>query len=111
MPVLRTDVDEREREIQRREAAIDAITQKARAERPRYSRTFWIIALVVGMLGVGAFFEIMRTDGEWTGSATASPHESGFATGTIIGLAVGVAIGFAIGRRQSSSPHSERKRP
>ena len=104
MPVLPRDVDERER-------AIQAITQKARAERPRYSRTFWIIALVVGMIGIGAFLEIMRTDGEWTGSATASPHESGFATGTIIGLAVGIAIGFAVGRRQSSSPHSERKRP
>ena len=91
--MLRTDVDDRER-------AIEAITQKAREERPRHSRTFWFAALVVGMLGIGAFFEIMRTDGERPTSTTAPPHEGGFATGAAIGLAVGVAIGFAIGRRR-----------
>ena len=89
--VLRTDVDDRER-------AIEAITQKARAERPRHSTTFWVAALVVGMIGLGAFFKIMRTDGERPTSTTPPPHESGLATGIVIGIAVGIAIGYAIGR-------------
>jgi len=93
VPVLRTDVDERER-------AIEAITQKAREERPRHSPTFWIAALVVGMLGLGAFFEIMRTEGRSSSPATAPAHESGFATGILLGLAAGIAIGVAIGRRR-----------
>ena len=100
VPVVQNVVDERERAIQGREAAIEAITQKARAERPRHSRTFWIAALVVGMLGVGAFFEIIRTEGEMPASSTRAPHESGFATGAVIGLALGIAIGFAVGRRR-----------
>jgi hypothetical protein len=54
---------------------------------------------------------ILRVDDHPLRSATAPPHDSGFATGIVIGLAVGIAIGWAIARRQSSMPHSERKRP
>jgi hypothetical protein len=63
-----------------RERAIEAITQKAREGRARHSRTFWIAALIVGMLGVGAFFEIMRTEGEWAPSTDAPPRSASRST-------------------------------
>jgi hypothetical protein len=111
MPVLRTLVADD------REQAIEAITAAARESRARHSRTFWFFALAIGLLGIAAFIVILLVDKGPSSTSSAPAHDSSFATGLAIGIGVGIAIGFAIARRQSSvarqssMPHSDRKRP
>ena len=104
-----------------RERQVAAIVREARKTRPRTSRTVWIAAIVVGVLGVVGFALAMTTDGSSpSGVQPQAASRLGFSAGLVIGLSWGApgrggaSVALAITREvavRDYAFHSERKSP
>ncbi|MEO8698638.1 MAG: hypothetical protein ABI867_01310 [Kofleriaceae bacterium] len=93
-----------------REQAIEAVMQKARANRPRTSRVLWIVAGVVGLACIVGFVAIVLSDDDLaTPSPVATDSGPGFTAGILIGAVVGIVLGIALARR--GQLHSSNKSP
>jgi len=101
-----------------REAALAAITERARGVRKAAPRWLWIAAIAVGCLAAVGFAIAMLSPGAPAASEHAPhavEHPASYRalysgpTGLVIGAAIGVAIGLALARQRRS--HSSRNSP
>jgi hypothetical protein len=91
-----------------REAALAAITERARGVRRAAPRSLWIAALIVGALGAVGFAIAMLGRGAPASHNAPRTVDSGL-TGLWVGVALGFVIGYALGRQRRS--HSSRNSP